>query len=132
MLILTTFIFFLRVAIRFRGNRTVATPDYILLAAYVVFVGMASMYLATIPALYRWLAATLKQTDMYPSYIDDLVVMRKIMLIGAYLLWITLWAVKLTFLALYWKLVNQLPRYKKMWWVVIIFVVLVSLLHRSH
>lgn len=126
MIVLTSIVFLSRAVIRFRRpNQTGVAADYILLLAYLFFMACSILYLATIKPIYRWQSATAKEIDMYPEYLADLVTMRKVLLINSYTLWCTLWCVKFAFLSLYWKLVQQLPIFIKMWWGVFIFTVLV-------
>lgn len=125
MMVLTTMVFFSRAIIRLRRPHQVIAADYILLLAYLLFLALSILYLATIRPIYRWQAAAAGEIDMYPDYVSDLVTMRKVMLINSYTLWCTLWAVKFSFLALYWKLVQTLPLFVKMWWVVSTLTVLV-------
>jgi len=125
MVVLTTFVFLSRAVVRFRRPHQVAAADYILLLAYIFFMVQAILYLVTISPIYRWQAAFAGETEMYPNFVADLIVMRKVMLINSYVLWCTLWSVKFAFLSLYWKLVQQLPLYIKMWWAVTIFTTLV-------
>ncbi|KAK5956191.1 hypothetical protein OHC33_002765 [Knufia fluminis] len=128
MIVLTSIVFLSRAVIRFRRpNQTGVAADYILLLAYLFFMACSILYLATIKPIYRWQSATAKEIDMYPEYLADLVTMRKVLLINSYTLWCTLWCVKFAFLSLYWKLVQQLPIFIKMWWGVFIFTVLAFL-----
>lgn len=128
MIALTTIVFLVRGIIRFKSSHRIAVADCVLLLAYLCFLALAILYLETIGAMYRWQSALSGETPVYPEYASDLVIMRKAMLINAYLLWCTLWSVKFAFLALYWRLVQQQPRFVKIWWAICIFVVLVSFL----
>jgi hypothetical protein len=40
------------------------------------------------------------------------------------LMWTVLWCVKASLLALFWRLFDGLPQYRRMWWVVVVFVAL--------
>lgn len=127
MITLTTIVVLMRAYLRFTRPKSIILADYILLAAYVVFIGLTSLFLVATPALYRFDAASKGEIEMYPTFADDLVFMRITLLTNSYTLWTILWLVKFAFLSVYYKLVAGLPVYQRWWWIVFVFCVLVGL-----
>jgi hypothetical protein len=97
--------------------------------AYALFVAMTVLYIVVIPTLYRITAVSEGQSPPYATILEDSNFLIRVFFTTAILFWSVLWAIKLSFLALYKKLLDGLHNvYIKLWWAVVVFCFLVSAL----
>lgn len=142
MIAITSAVFLLRAAARIWRPKRLMAEDYILLLAYLLFLTTAILYVVVTPAMYRVTSATTGRIPMYPTILEDSMLLIKIFFANTMIFWFTLWyvsvscsvhkyllilsrAVKFSFLALYYRLMSGIKRYMQLWWAVLIFCILV-------
>ncbi|GAM83053.1 hypothetical protein ANO11243_010390 [Dothideomycetidae sp. 11243] len=92
--------------------------DAWLAASYTFFLALCILYLVAIPVLSR-----VGFTD--PNVIKDADFTMKAMFAAAMLLWLVLWSIKFSLLALYTNLLKRAkPVYKRVWWGIVVFTCL--------
>jgi hypothetical protein len=79
------------------------------------------------PPIYRAYAVLEGETEPYATMKEDAVAILKFLVAGQMCFYTLLISVKMSLMTLYWKLLAGLPSiYKKIWWGVVAFCVLVS------
>lgn len=110
-----------RITIRITKIKSIQIDDYFMFAAWTVL--LVNGILQTIQTQYAYklskLAAGLLPFDAEALANGNKFVALEFTIIG--LFWTVLWLVKASFLALYWKLFDNLPVYRKLWWGVVVF-----------
>ena len=94
---------------------------YIALSAFVI---QCALYMAAMPTLYNALEVEAGRMAPYASLPADLVAMLKEFLAVLIFFWLTLWAVKCSLLLMFKRLTVGLPFYERLWWCVMVFVIL--------
>jgi hypothetical protein len=101
--------------------------DYLVYTAFILFLAMITCYLVLLPTIYKLAAVSRGTIPPWDGMEDDSIFNIRLMFVTTTLFWITLWTVKLSFLALYKKLMRDLPKiYIRAWWSVLVFCLMVS------
>jgi hypothetical protein len=98
--------------------------DYMMLFSYLAFIALSALYLVIDPKLYRILRVSAGTEAPYPELVTEGELMLRVMFTVTLLFWAVLWGVKLSLLFVFRRLIIDLPRYMKAWWVVFIFTLL--------
>ncbi|KAI5462642.1 hypothetical protein BGZ63DRAFT_423883 [Mariannaea sp. PMI_226] len=123
--IITSLVAAARTAMSIIHRRRFGWDDGWLLAAYIFFIVVASLYMAVGPYLFRFNDIAAGKLQPYPTITDDILYVQKSFFVTTSGLWICLWCTKFSLLALYKKLLVNLPFYQKIWWAVVVFCILV-------
>lgn len=101
--------------------------DWLLYVAYVFFLAQAICYMVVIPYVYKINKVFAGVIPEYEGIQVDGIFYTRMLFVTLMFFWISLWTVKLSLLFLYKKLIDRLPQiYKKLWWAVVIFCIIVS------
>lgn len=113
----------LRCFVRITETRRLHTDDYWVIAAFILLTANAVLQTLQTPSLYYlvWASAgrvpageeLIVQGSRY-TYFEFVIIA---------LFWTITWSVKSSFLAMYWRLFDGLPNYRKVWFGVVIFAV---------
>lgn len=109
----------IRITIRLTQMKRLLTDDYFVLLALAFLIVNAVLQTLQAPHLY-YLALDLTGPDII--YHGTLYTCYEFAIIG--LFWSVLWAIKGSFLALFWIISDNLPQYRRAWWATTIFAVL--------
>lgn len=125
MVVVTSLVAGSRLVIGILDRRKFSWDDGWLVVAYIIFMAISCLYLVASPTIFRLQDLVSGKIDLYPTVADDGLYMQKTFFVTTSGLWICLWTVKFSLLALYKKLLKLLPLYIKLWWVVVAICVLV-------
>ncbi|KAK7978421.1 hypothetical protein PG988_005911 [Apiospora saccharicola] len=125
MMVITTLITGVRTAIMVKKGVRFHWDDLWLALGYVLLMLVAGTYCVNAELFFRVQDAVDGRSPMYDLN-DDLFSVQKVVLFTSPGLWFTLWSVKFSFLALYKRLMVQVPVYVRIWWFVVVFCILVS------
>ncbi|KIX06814.1 uncharacterized protein Z518_04790 [Rhinocladiella mackenziei CBS 650.93] len=111
----------LRLFSRFREARRLFADDYWMVASFIVLTVNAVLQTLQTESLYYILYVSVGRIAAGEELITqgNIYVRYEFAIIG--LMWTVLWCVKASFLALFWRLFEGLPPYKRLWWVVAVF-----------
>jgi hypothetical protein len=126
MLVLTTAVFIARMYLGIVKQRRFSPEDGWLIASWVVFVVVTSLYINAGPVIFRIQDLTEGLIPMYPEILDDSLVLQKTFFVTTSGLWICLWLVKASLLSLYKRLMDNVRVYLILWWIVVVICVLVG------
>jgi hypothetical protein len=129
MMIVASIFFFARLGLRLFKSVAFQLEDLFIWLAFLSFVAMAIDYIVVAPAMFRVTDAMSHEPFpiKYDTIFQDSEFMKKMFFANTLLLWIVLWAVKLSFLFLYRRLFVGLSGQIQWWWGVFIFTVIVLL-----
>ncbi|OAL38691.1 hypothetical protein AYO20_01897 [Fonsecaea nubica] len=125
MIILTTFVAGFRIFVSAEQQRRFGWDDGWLLAAYIFFLALSILYIVAAPTMFRLTKLADGQIPLYPTVADDGLFIQKIFFVTTSGLWLCLWCVKFSLMAVYKKLMKALPHKIRLWWAVVIFCVVV-------
>lgn len=111
----------LRLYARLREARRFFTDDYWMIAALVVLTVNAILQTLQTESLYYILYVSVGRLPVDEELVrqGNTYVRYEFAIIG--LMWTILWCVKASFLALFWRLFDGLPSYRRLWWMVVVF-----------
>jgi hypothetical protein len=125
MVVLTTAIFGTRMFYGVIKQRRFSWEDGWLIAAWIVFVVITSLYLNAGPVIFRLQAVAAGEIPLYATIPEDSLVLQKTFFVTTSGLWICLWLIKASLLSLYKRLFANLRWYLVLWWIVVVICVLV-------
>lgn len=127
MLALATIVTIARGYVQARRRKPMESQDYLLFTGYILFLAMSVSTLLVSSKIFMIYKV---QSHLIPPPITlkaDIIWGVRMVNACNVLFLLSLWTVKLSFMALYRKLIKGLPGpYTQLWWMVIIFCVLVS------
>ncbi|KAH8731846.1 hypothetical protein GQ44DRAFT_603720 [Phaeosphaeriaceae sp. PMI808] len=124
MLALTTIFVFSRVAVQISRRKSFELQDFSIYFAYIIYIALWSVYLAVIPPMFRVYAVIGREIPPYKELIQDAAMMLRLLTAGQMCFYSMLFAVKISLLSLYRKLLAGLPSiYHKIWWGTLVFCV---------
>jgi hypothetical protein len=127
MLVLASVFVLARSAVHVYRRRRPEAQDYLLYAAFVLFLIMTICYLVILPKLFMISSVSVGAVQRGPTFQDDMITYVRMMFVTTTLFWVSLWSIKLSFLSLYKKLLQGLPIvYMRLWIAVLAFCVIVS------
>ena len=109
MIALTTLVAGLRIVVAVEQHRKFSWDDGWLLAAYVFFLAISILYIVAAPTMFRLLKLADGQIPVYPTAGDDALFIQKVFFITTSGLWLCLWSVKFSLMAVYKMLMKSLP-----------------------
>ncbi|KAG7116484.1 hypothetical protein HYQ44_007103 [Verticillium longisporum] len=119
MVILTSAVFGFRLAISLLERRQLAWEDGFLIAAYIVFLVISILYMLAGPTIFRLEDLAAGRIPMYATILDDSLRIQKTFFVTTSGLWISLWLVKGSLLAVYKRLMVNLRLFTILWWVTV-------------
>jgi len=127
MLVLASVFVFARSVVQVYMRRRLEAQDYLLYVAFVLFLTMTISYLVIFPRVFMIARVSVGALEPGPTFQDDMIIYVRMMFVTTTLFWISLWSIKLSFLSLYKKLLEGLPKvYMRLWTAVLAFCVIVS------
>lgn len=127
MITLTSIFALARIGIRVWRPKALAVEDVLVFLAYASFMTMAALYTWTAPTLFKLTAVVAGQAPPYAELPADGLLIIKAFFTNTILLWVILWLVKGSLLALYWRLLSTKRIYIYLWWAIVVFCATVSL-----
>jgi hypothetical protein len=127
MIVLASVFVLARSGLQIHMRRRLEAQDYLLYAAFILFLTKAICYLVVFPKVFMIARVSVGMIEPGPTFQDDMIMYVRMMFVTTTLFWISLWLVKLSFLSLYKKLLEGLPEiYMRLWTAVLAFCVIVS------
>lgn len=114
-----------RFSIRIWKRKPLQIEDLLVGVSWASFLALTISYIVVTPPMYHVYAVYGGQAAPYPEIMDDALFIVKVFFYSTMLLWVTLWAVKFSLLALYRRLMNGLRTYIVLWWMLVVFCALV-------
>ncbi|OJD29139.1 cfem domain-containing protein [Diplodia corticola] len=110
-----------RFSIRIWKRKPLQIEDLLVGVAWASFLALTISYIVVTPPMYHLYAVSAGRAEQYPDMMDDALFIIKVFFYSTMLLWVTLWAVKFSLLALYRRLMNGLRTYVVLWWILVVF-----------
>ncbi|KAK6844147.1 hypothetical protein PG995_014257 [Apiospora arundinis] len=101
--------------------------DAWLIAAYLLFIVLAGFQVGKYELLFRVMDVFHEKAPSYAEVAEDGSKVQTLMFFTSTGLWVAIWCVKFSLLALYKNMVAQQPLYTRLWWAVLVYCTLVSL-----
>jgi hypothetical protein len=137
MLVLTSLFVLSRAALQFWKRKPFELSDFFIYLAFVMFMAILAFYLCVIPPMFRvydildGVMAGLVQ--LYDGFVEDSAATTRLLVSAQLIFYTILYSVKMSLLTLYRKLLIGLHgAYKKFWWSLVIFCVLVRIHVQIH
>lgn len=116
MMVVALIFLFLRIGLQTWSWKMMEVQDFLIYLAFVSFLTFSICYLVLVPRIYEVQRVALDIIDLWPSMKRDIAIYVRMMFVTTSLFWISLWSVKLSFLALYGKLLQGLPMlFTRLW-----------------
>lgn len=114
----------LRLYARIAETRKLHSDDYWMIAALTFLLSNAILQTLQTDSLYYLVYSSAGRVPAGQALLDhgNMYVRYEFTIIGIF--WTVCWCVKASFLALYYRLFDGLPNYRKMWWFVVVFAAL--------
>ncbi|KAI9770711.1 MAG: hypothetical protein M1840_002961 [Geoglossum simile] len=109
---------------RYVKLRKLQLEDIMMFLALAFFLSMAGVYLLVLPPLYRVIDVSAGTKPLYPMFFKDAYLIIKGFFATTMLFWATLWAVKVSLLLLFRRLMVGLTHYMRLWWMLLIFTLI--------
>jgi hypothetical protein len=130
MVAITAAFVFARVGIQVGRRKKMEVPDYLLYTAFLFYVAVCGLYLYMAPRLFRFNEVMSGKAEPWSTMQRDVLILYNSLFVNTLLFWTCLWCAKLSLLVLYRKLMTGLPYvYIRVWWGVVAFCVLVSMVY---
>ena len=100
------------------------TDDYWMLTALLFLVINAILQTLQTPSLYYLVYVSVGRVPAGQALLDEGNIYVRYEFVVIAFFWTVTWCVKASFLALYWRLFDGLPGYRKIWWGVVVFTAL--------
>jgi len=115
---------FLRLFTRYREAGHFFADDYWVVAAFTVLAVNALLQTLQTHSLYYVMEVSAGRLPVSEDLLiqGNIYVRYEFPIIG--LMWTVLWCIKASLLALFWRLFEGLPSYRRVWWVVVVFCIL--------
>ncbi|KAI9777321.1 MAG: hypothetical protein M1839_008929 [Geoglossum umbratile] len=109
---------------RYTKLRKLQLEDIMMFLALAFFLSMAGVYLLVLPPLYRVIDVSAGTKPLYPAFFKDAYLIIKGFFATTMLFWATLWAVKVSLLLLFRRLMVGLTHYMRLWWALLAFTMI--------
>lgn len=119
-----------RIGVRLSRPKAISVEDVLVLLSYLTFLTQTILYIHIAKTVYRVSDVVAGRTKPYPELIEDALAEIKVFFANTMLFWCTLWLVKGSLLALYRRLLKDNKSFSRIWWGVVVFCVVVSMLIR--
>ncbi|GJP94503.1 hypothetical protein AnigIFM59636_000487 [Aspergillus niger] len=125
MIALSSAVVIARFSLIFWKLRSLQVEDGCILLSWACFLAMSIAYIIVTPVVYKIDAYTDGKIGPWATMLSDALFMIKVFFANTMLLWASLWSVKLSFLFLYRRLLQDLPGEMKWWYAVLFFCIVV-------
>ncbi|EAU31475.1 predicted protein [Aspergillus terreus NIH2624] len=122
LIVLTTLIVITRFGTTLSRIKELKAEDYLLAFAYLLFLVLAILYIIIAPTLYKIKAVQLQLIQPYPELPEDSLKLQIFFFFATGSLWLCLWMVKFSLLAMYKRLLNGRV-YFIAWWALLGFCI---------
>ncbi|KAF9894027.1 hypothetical protein FE257_008999 [Aspergillus nanangensis] len=112
---LTTLVVIARFSTSLSRLKELKAEDYLLALAYAIFLVLAILYIIIAPTLFKIKAVQLGQTPPYATLMEDSFKLQAFFFFTTGSLWLCLWMIKFSLLAMYKRLLNG-RAYFIAWW----------------
>ena len=126
LIVFTSLIAALRLFLTTQQQCRIRWDDGWLLAAYIVFLMLSVLYLVATPTMFKLEDVTTGKVQPYPTFTEDGLFIQKIFFVTTSGLWVSLWCVKFSLMAVYRRLMTGLKHYIRLWWVLVVFCFMVG------
>lgn len=127
MLALTSIFVLSRAALHISKRKRPDLPDFFIYFSYALYVALWSCYIVVIPPMFRVYAVIGGEIKPYATMMQDAATMLRMITAAQMCFYTLLFAVKMSLLTLYYKLLAGVGGvYKKIWWGILAFCVVVS------
>ena len=109
---------------RYVKLRKLQLEDIMMFLALAFFLAMAGVYLLVLPPLYRVIDVSAGKKPLYYAFFKDSYLIIKGFFATTMLFWATLWAVKVSLLLLFRRLMVGLTHYMRLWWALLVFTLI--------
>ncbi|OJZ92843.1 hypothetical protein ASPFODRAFT_278749 [Aspergillus luchuensis CBS 106.47] len=123
MIALSSAVVIARFSLIFWKLRSLQVEDGCILLSWACFLAMSIAYIIVTPVVYKIDAYTDGEIGPWATMLSDALFMIKVFFANTMLLWGSLWSVKLYFLFLYRRLLQDLPGEMKWWYAVLCFCI---------
>ncbi|KAJ5436960.1 hypothetical protein N7445_007845 [Penicillium cf. griseofulvum] len=123
LIVLTSLVIAARFAGSIRSFKDIKTEDYLLLVAYIFFLELSILYIYISPVILRIAEVTAGTIPPYATLPDDGLKLQTVFFVTTSSLWICLWMIKFSLLAMYKRLLVG-RKYLIAWWIIMVFCVL--------
>lgn len=120
----TTIVVMTRFATNLSRIKELKAEDYLLALAYLIFLVLAILYIIIAPVLFKIKAVQEGQIQPYPTLLDDSIKLQSFFFFATGSLWMCLWMIKFSLLAMYKRLLNG-RAYFIAWWALVGFCIAV-------
>ncbi|GAB1213146.1 hypothetical protein ATERTT37_002295 [Aspergillus terreus] len=127
LIVLTTLIVITRFGTTLSRIKELKAEDYLLAFAYLLFLVLAILYIIIAPTLYKIKAVQLQLIQPYPELPEDSLKLQIFFFFATGSLWLCLWMVKFSLLAMYKRLLNGRV-YFIAWWALLVMILPIRLI----
>lgn len=128
LMVVTTAMVLARAILRSDQKKLIQWDEIWLMVGYLLFMAVSGVYINKTSLLFRLLAVQEGRLDPYPNIGEDAFNAQKTFFFTSPGLWLTLWSIKFSLLAFYKRIMVGVKLYLALWWVVLGYCVLVSIL----
>ncbi|KAJ5286063.1 hypothetical protein N7524_001369 [Penicillium chrysogenum] len=123
LIVLTSLVVGTRFAGLIRSFKDLKAEDYLLIVAYIFFLELSILYIYIAPAIFRIAAVSAGTIPPYATISEDGLRLQTVFFVTTSSLWLCLWMVKFSLMAMYKRLLVG-KKYIIAWWVIMGFCVL--------
>jgi hypothetical protein len=124
LIVLTSLVVGTRFVGSIRSFKDLQAEDYLLIVAYIFFLELSILYIYISPVIFRIAAVSAGKIAPYATISEDGLRLQTVFFVTTSSLWLCLWMVKFSLLAMYKRLLVG-KKYLIAWWVIMGFCVLV-------
>lgn len=124
LIVLTSLVLGTRFAGSIRSFKDLKAEDYLLIVAYIFFLELSILYVYISPVIFRIAAVGAGTIPPYATILEDGLQLQIVFFVTTSSLWLCLWMIKFSLLAMYKRLLVG-KKYLIAWWVIMGFCVLV-------
>nr|POF11074.1 hypothetical protein CFP56_75593 [Quercus suber] len=122
-IVVTTLTTAIRVYVRFKNQQGLFADDYAILVALALYISLAGLYIADIPSMFGFLDFTSGKTPFSVTVEEDFHQMMMYNFAVTPLYWAVLWAVKISLLLFFRRIVER-TKWMRVWWSILVVTVL--------
>ena len=130
LIVLTSLVVGTRFAGLIRSPKDLKAEDYLLIVAYIFFLELSILYIYISPTIFRLAAVGTGTIPPYATISEDVLRLQTVFFVTTSSLWLCLWMVKFSLMAMYKRLLVG-KSYIIAWWTITGFCVLVCISRRS-
>lgn len=118
LIVLTSLVVGTRFVGSIRSFKDIKAEDYLLVVGYLFFLTLSILYIYIAPAIFRLAAVRDGTLALYPTYKEDARQLQIVFFVTTSSLWLCLWMIKFSLLAMYKRLLVG-KKYRIAWWVIL-------------